>query len=53
MEEKLLKDYTIKEFFIFLGKKRLEVISLIDEYKKCWKKIKNIVIEVIKILLKF
>lgn len=34
MEEKLLKDYTIKEFFIFLGKKRLEVISLIDEYKK-------------------
>lgn len=34
MEEKLLKDYTIKEFFTFLGKKRLEVISLIDKFKK-------------------
>lgn len=34
MEEKMLKDYTIKEFFTFLGKKRLEVISIIDEYKK-------------------
>lgn len=34
MEEKLLKDYTIKEFFTFLGKKRLEVISIIDKFKK-------------------
>ena len=34
MEEKLLKDYTIKEFFTFLGKKRLEVIFLIDKFKK-------------------
>ncbi len=34
MEEKLLRDYTVKEFFPFLGKKRLEVISLIDKFKK-------------------
>ncbi len=34
MEEKLLRDYTVKEFFQFLGKKRLEVISLIDKFKK-------------------